>query len=177
MPDAQLPVELSGTGLQRAKTRGQAKEGREVMSRITKAESDAYQSGLEDGRKQGAKELSDTIVEWVKNDEDRRNIYEVMADHKSRGKYPKLSVEVQEGYEPTAEPRCTCEVKEHHISVSHLEEQLLDVLYMVKLLKGSAHALRSYENGNSDPTMARMMADQIDAALQSPPAIGEGEKK
>jgi hypothetical protein len=45
------------------------------------------------------------------------------------------------------------------------QEQLLGALYMVKLLKASVHALRSYEYGNSDPTMAKTMADQIDAAL------------
>jgi hypothetical protein len=51
------------------------------------------EAAIAEARKQGAKELSDTLVEWVWNDEDRRNIYEVMADHKSRG---------------ASEPRCTC---------------------------------------------------------------------
>jgi hypothetical protein len=49
------------------------------------------------------------------------------------------------------------------------EEKLIGALYMVKLLKASSHALRSYENGNSDPTMAKTVADQIDAAITRPP--------
>jgi hypothetical protein len=41
-------------------------------------------------------------------------------------------------------------------------------LYMVKLMKAASHALRSYEIGNSDPTIAKTVADQIDAALAEP---------
>lgn len=49
-------------------------------------------------------------------------------------------------------------------------KQLIGALYMVKLLKASSHALRSYEYGNSDPTMAKTVANQIDAALAAPAA-------
>ena len=52
-------------------------------------------------------------------------------------------------------------------------KQLLGALYMVRLLKAASHTLRSYEFGNSDPTGAKHMADQIDAALARPV---EGEK-
>jgi hypothetical protein len=47
-------------------------------------------------------------------------------------------------------------------------KQLLGALYMVKLMKAASHALRSYEIGNSDPTIAKTVADQIDAALAEP---------
>jgi hypothetical protein len=43
-------------------------------------------------------------------------------------------------------------------------KQLLGALYMVKLMKAASHALR----GNSDPTIAKTVADQIDAALAEP---------
>jgi hypothetical protein len=39
----------------------------------------------------------------------------------------------------------------------------------LKLLKAAYHALRSYEFGNSDPTMARTVADQIDAEFKEAP--------
>ena len=53
------------------------------------------------------------------------------------------------------------------------EKQLLGALYMVKLLKAAAHALRSYEMGNSDPTTAKTVADQIDAAFATPTPTGD----
>jgi hypothetical protein len=65
-----------------------------------------------------------------------------------------------------------------HDGLREKQEQLLGALYMVKLLKASVHALRSYEYGNSDPTMAKTMADQIDAAAlrRYPEAHDIGQK-
>jgi hypothetical protein len=83
---------------------------------------------------------------------------------------------------------CSPELREYVLSLSayvqstpapdalrEAEKQLLGSLYVVKLLKGASHALRSYENGNSDPTTAKLMADQIDAAFG--PAASEKRGK